>query len=138
MEVRSERTGWRDLGLNDRHRLWGWDCPATDIDFIEYDYGKAVAFIEYKHERAASIQLDNLNHNLRALIDSGNRASLPVFLVRYATDYSWWKVVALNEQGKRHLPNRITFTEVDFVRLLYKLRGRECPSSILESLQTSF
>ena len=33
-EVRPERTGWRDEKLSQRHRMWGWDCPAVDIDFL--------------------------------------------------------------------------------------------------------
>ena len=50
-----ERTGWRDQALSERHRAWGWDCPALDMDFvmIEYDNGKATALVEYKHEQAA-------------------------------------------------------------------------------------
>ena len=34
MEVRKERTGWRDEEISRRHRLWGVSCAATDIDFL--------------------------------------------------------------------------------------------------------
>jgi hypothetical protein len=46
-EVKKERSGWRDLELSGRHRRWGWDCPAVDLDFLflEYDKGKAVALV---------------------------------------------------------------------------------------------
>lgn len=33
MQVRKERTEWRDLSLSKRHRRWGWDCPAVDLGF---------------------------------------------------------------------------------------------------------
>lgn len=43
-EVKLEKTCWRDLDLLKRHRVWGWDCPAQDIDFLEYDKRKASVF----------------------------------------------------------------------------------------------
>ena len=33
-EVKKERSGWRDLALSLRHKMWGWDCPAVDLDFF--------------------------------------------------------------------------------------------------------
>jgi hypothetical protein len=30
-----ERSGWRDLRRPERHRRWGWDLPAEDLDFLE-------------------------------------------------------------------------------------------------------
>ena len=46
-EVRAERTGWRDEGLSQEHRKWGFDCPA-----FEYDTECASALVEYKNEHA--------------------------------------------------------------------------------------
>ena len=81
--VKQERTGWRDLRLSQRHRRWGWDCPAVDLDFLflEYDRGKAVALVEYKHEQAAPQYASHPTY--QAMIDLGNRASVPVFAARY-------------------------------------------------------
>jgi hypothetical protein len=47
----SERTGWRDESVSRRHRKWGFDCPATDLDFmlLEYNHGAPVAVVDYKH-----------------------------------------------------------------------------------------
>jgi len=93
MEVRKERTGWRDdRRLNDRHRQWGWDCPAVDIDklFIEYDTAEPVALVEYKHEYAEIAH--STDASISALIKVGNRSQLPVFGVRYADDFSWFRV----------------------------------------------
>lgn len=129
-EVKKERTGWRDLELSKRHRRWGWDCPAVDLDFLflEYDKGKAVAIIEYKHEYSA---IQHSQHpTYQAMIDLGNRAKLPVFGVRYSNDFYSWKGVALNDYAKFHLPKRKCMTEIEWVRFLYALRGYELPKEI--------
>jgi hypothetical protein len=62
-DVAKERSGWRDLELSQRHRAWGFDVPAVDIDyFLAYDNGKAVALIEYKHERAQPQDFTSRNY----------------------------------------------------------------------------
>ena len=135
-EVKQERTHWRDEGLSERHRRWGWDCPATDIDFLmlEYDNGKASAIIEYKHERA---QVQYASHpTYRAMIDLGNRAGLPVIACRYSDDYEKYKAVALNNYARKYLPERKEFDEEGWVRLLYEIRGRNIPEDLLCSMNT--
>lgn len=133
-DVKEERTGWRDLKLSERHRLWGWDCPAIDIDFLvlEYDKGKAVALVEYKHELAPPQHASHPSY--QALIDLGNRAKLPVFACRYATNFSWWRVVPLNSKAKEVLPTIEVMTEAEWVAFLYRLRGYEPPMELLEGL----
>ncbi len=125
--VKQERTGWRDEKLSERHRSWGWDCPAIDIDFlmVEYDEGKSLAIVEYKNENATPQKRTHASY--QALIDLGNRACLPVFFVRYATDFSWWKVTALNEYAEEFVPKTIKITEKEWVEILYSLRGRKLP-----------
>ncbi len=125
-----ERTGWRDLRLSQRHRRWGWDCPAIDIDFllIEYDSGKVVALVEYKHENAQS--QPKTHPSYRALIDLGNRAVIPVFEAKYAADFSWWEITPLNKTAETILPKQVTFTEREWVILLYKIRGHRLPEGI--------
>jgi hypothetical protein len=133
MAVRNERTGWRDdLRLNDRHRQWGWDCPAVDIDklFIEYDHGHPVAIVEYKNEHAQIAH--STDTSIRAIIELGNRAQLPVFGVRYADNFSWFRVVPLNDDAKQFLPIAQKLTERDYVALLYKIRGRTLPSNLFK------
>jgi hypothetical protein len=128
--VRPERTGWRDLSLSQRHRRWGWDCPAVDLDFLflEYDNGKAVALVEYKHEQAAP--QFRTHPTYQAMIDLGNRAGVPVFGVRYASDFSWWRVCPLNEHAKQWLATRTRMTEHEWVTLLYTIRGRTVPADL--------
>ncbi len=125
--VRAERTGWRDQELSLRHRAWGWDCPAVDIDFlmVEYDKGEPVAVVEYKHENAPPQSPSHPSY--RALVKLADRAGLPMLFVRYAADFSWFRVTPLNDCAMAILPARLTMTEQEWVTLLYRLRGREVP-----------
>lgn len=135
-EVRPERTGWRDEALSRRHRRWGWDCPAVDLDFLflEYDHGKASAIVEYKNEHAAPQYASHPTY--QAMIDLGNRAGIPVIACRYSDDFSVWKVVPLNEHAKQHIPKRLETDEKGWVRLLYRIRGYEVPQSVLDGIDT--
>ena len=123
-QVRQERTGWRDQGLSLRHREWGWDCPAIDIDFlmVEYDLGNPVALVEYKNEHACEQRISHPSY--RALIQLADRAQLPLFLVRYTDDFSQWTVIPLNDHAKEKCPSNWECSESDYVRFLYGLRGR--------------
>ena len=129
-EVRKERTGWRDQRLSERHRRWGWDCPMVDIDFLalEYDEGKAAAIVEYKHENAAPQYASQPSY--RAIIDLGDRAGVPVFAVRYADDFSWWRVIPLSCGAKKILASVQSMTEEQWVTFLYRLRGRDVPVTL--------
>ncbi len=128
--VRPERSGWRDLALSQRHRQWGWDCPAVDVDFllVEYDGGKASALVEYKHEQAPWLRV--WHPTVRALIDLANRAELPAFVVRYASDFSWWLVRPINQLAQDWLPETRRLTERQWVALLFRIRGREMPAEL--------
>ena len=130
--VREERTEWRDLEFSKRHRKWGWDCPALDIDFlmIEYDYGIPIALVEYKNEYA--ITQHSSHPSYKALITLGNLADLPVFACRYSNDLLWYKAVALNDKAHEWLPERKTMTEREWVTLLYDLRGRSFPENLFD------
>ena len=126
-EVRQERTGWRDERISKRHKEWGWDCPAVDLDFlmIEYDGGKAKALVEYKHEDAQVVRLGH--PSVRALVDLAERACLPAFIVRYADDFTWWYPTPLNKRACVLFPEARAITEAEWVELLYQCRGRTLP-----------
>ena len=132
--VTPERTGWRDANLSERHRLWGWDCPAVDLDFLflEYDHGKAVAIVEYKHERAKP-QLAS-HPTYQAMKDLADRAGVPFFACRYKGDFSEFMVVPLNPRATEFLPLREPMTEAGWVSFLYKVRGRIIPEHVLDQL----
>ena len=133
-EVRRERTGWRDKALSRRHRQWGWDCPAVDIDFLllEYDTGKAAAIVEYKNERAKPVLACHPTY--QAMIDLGNRAGVPVIVCRYTDDFSSWMITPLNDEARKYIPQRAKLTEREWVSLLYKIRGYEVPQKVLDDL----
>ena len=128
--VKKERTGWRDLGLSQRHRLWGWDVPAVDIDFplLEYDKCKAKAIIEYKSMSAKEVSPYDASY--LALADLGTRAELPVFECRYSCDFTRYNVTPLNAVAKKYLPQIKLMSEKQWVTFLYFLRGRELPESL--------
>lgn len=133
-QVKQERTGWRDMNLSERHRLWGWDCPAVDLDFLflEYDKGKAIAIVEYKHERAAPQTSGHPTY--QAMIDLADRAGIPIFACRYKGDFSNFAIVSLNGHGRDFLPLRTDMTEPQWVSFLYRVRGREISAEKIESL----
>lgn len=124
-KVRQERTGWRDEAISSRHRVWGFNCPAVDLDFLvaEYNVGKPVALIEYKHNLA---WIPNLQHaTYRALSDlaDGYRdAPLPFLVVFYWPDLWAFRVLPVNTVAHEHFITGDTFSEREFVRRLYRLR----------------
>lgn len=135
MEVRQERTGWRDEGISRRHRLWGVSCAATDIDFllVEYNYNTPRAIVEYKNEHAPPQKLSASQYQV--LKNLGDRAQIPVIAVRYASDFSKFQVVPVNQSAKEFLPNRTEMTESEFVALLYQIRDINLvPSEVLRKI----
>lgn len=129
-KVRAERTGWRDLALNERHRTWGIDCPMLDVDFVavEYDTGVPKAIVEYKEEHAQKQW--SLHPSYKALQILGTRANVPVFAVRYAADFSRFRVTALNPAARAFTPHAADLSEFDYVALLYRVRGRPMPDGL--------
>jgi hypothetical protein len=130
--VKAERTGWRDLELSRRHRLYGFDVPAVDIDFLlcEYDQSKATALIEFKHERAGF--LHPVHPNYQALIDLADRAEVPIFASRYAADFSAYCAIPLNGQARSIMPKNTRLTERQWVEFLHRLRGRTMPAGLFD------
>lgn len=140
----------RDAWLSQRHRLWGYNVPAMDIDFLMVEYDKCVpkALIDYKHEHAA---IDLTNVGARTLCKLGDMAHIPAFIVRYghsnqdgfwgdiAEDSKpWFQILPLNlyAHGK-DMPtedNNTKITELVFVTWLYNIRGRTIPPAIAKQL----
>ena len=126
--VREERTGWRCEKISRRHRQWGYNCPAVDLDFVvaEYNHGKPVALIEYKERRA---QPSDLSHpTYRALVElaDGYRGGpIPCLIATYCSDLWWFVVTPLNHRAREHyahIPDGQVLSEQRFVTSLYKLR----------------
>lgn len=134
-KVKGERTWWRDGNLSERHRKWGLGVPAVDLDFllIEYDRGMPSAIIEYKSEFAQEQWPSHPSY--LALCSLGDRAELPVFVVRYAQNFSWWKIIPLNNVAKRILPERVQVNELLYVSWLYNIRGLQPPKEIFKLIE---
>jgi hypothetical protein len=130
--VSPERTGWRDERLSLRHRFWGYDCPAVDLDFlmVEYDKGKVCAIVEYKHELALPQYPSHPSY--KAVADLANRAKVPFFAVRYSDDLSSWKAHPINSLAKKFLSSPIELSEKGWVEVLYRIRGRAMPENLFE------
>lgn len=136
--VRQERTGWRDQALSRRHRQWGFNAPAVDIDFlmVEYDHHTAKAMVEYKAYLGQKI--DTETSAIRALEDMANRSGLPFFVAAYDPTDFWFYVKPMNDIAKRYLPEKTarSISEADFVRLLYRVRGIPCPPQVSAACNT--
>lgn len=114
------------LLLSHRHRQWGHDCPAVDLDFVmaEYNHGVTVAIVDYKHH-GESVQHTNARSYavLGDLYDRHGRQH-PLFVARFWPDTWAFKVRPMNERATQ-VVGRLSwhpFTEQEYVLLLYRLR----------------
>jgi hypothetical protein len=130
-QVRPERTGWRDEEISRRHREWGYDCPAVDLDFvlIEFDRCKACALVDYKHQECKT---PPTSASLAAMSDLASRAKIPAFACWYADDFSWFWPVPLNQHAEQWAPKPYgkKLSERQWVEMLYVMRGRPAPEEL--------
>ena len=132
---RTERTGWRDSELSERHGHWGFNCPAVDLDFVmmEYNHGKPCALVEYKHKNAR--KPDPTHATYRALIDLADghhtlmdgaytHTPLACFVATYNPSVWSFSVLPLNETASKHYGHCAgeMLTEQRFVKSLHLLR----------------
>lgn len=124
--VRMERTNWRCQDLSNRHRKWGFNCPGVDLDFVmaEYNKGKPVAIIEYKHCFAKEPHLTHPTY--RALEELANNyapGSLPFMVVFYDPEYWTMRIIPVNETAKAFYKGDLNMSEQEYVKSLYKMRN---------------
>jgi hypothetical protein len=137
--TRQEETGWRDLELSRRHRLWGDGCAMTDIDFLatEYDYGVPAGIVEFKRF-GLSAKRPDLNHpNMRALAALADGVNNPFLVAHYQTRPFGFRVFVGNGNDGNYFVDDGLYTEREFVRGLYYLRGKSARRSILEQLDNT-
>lgn len=121
--------------LSDRHRLFGFNCPALDVDFfmIEYDKGSPMALIEYKHQNCS---LKLWHPSFKAMRVLADNSKIPFFITIYSPDNFAYYVIPMNDYA-RQVPwcdQPRWFNEKNYVRMLYFLRKKQCPTEILASL----
>jgi len=144
-----ERSGWRDEEISRRHRLWGGDCPAVDIDFplAEFHLGLPVALIEYKHFRAKVPDLRHATYRaLRALADkynNGNDANynegpLPFLVVFYRPDVWAYRVIPVNDAARLYFADPYeVVTELEYVKRIYDMRSLVLSKGLMRRLNTT-
>jgi len=133
--TRKERTGWRDQQISQWHREWGYNCPAVDIDFllVEYNFGKPVALIEYKHNRIFTTC--NLNHpTYKAISELANRSRLPFAIVYYTNEPRGFMAEPVNELSRRWFIKHELLSEYEFVMKLYAIRGNQMAAELAKRL----
>lgn len=134
-----ERSGWRDQAISSRHRDWGFNCPAVDLDFlmVEYDGGYPIAVVEYKHFRAAIPDVDHATYRAVSQLYDDEGKQLPLWVARYWPDIWAFRVRAVNERAKK-LTARADgwndMTERMFVEALHAVRHREVEQRVYPKL----
>lgn len=123
--VRVERTGFRDEWISERHRQWGFNCPAKDIDFLlaEYDRGEPRALIEYKHKNASAASINSNEHSpIRWMAD---KCGIPFAVVVYDDEAVLFRCIPKNTHAIGIFKSSVWLSETDYVAKLYELRGRD-------------
>lgn len=131
-DVTQERSGVRHLELSRRHREWGVDCPATDIDcLVEIARGVPVAIIEYKRDTA---DLEQSLQSWRSLWILADKARIAFFLAVWsqsAGEYSF-RIERANNRGVEMIREHRgisrqdeTMSEREYVKFLYLIRDRD-------------
>lgn len=125
--VKPENLEFRDGDLSLRHREWGFDCPAVDLDFVvvEYNRGEASAIVEYKY--AATATEPDLSHpSMKALAGLANAAGVPFIVALYTREPWTFRVFRGNEHAERvYREEGRLLTEREFVESLYFIRRRK-------------
>lgn len=119
-----ERSGWRDLEISSRHRRWGFNCPAADLDFlmVEYHLGQPVALVDYKHYRAGIGNYDHPTYVAAGRLYDDRHEQIPLIVCRYWPDVWAVRAVGLNAAGQRWLPTWRELTERQWVAGLHNIR----------------
>jgi hypothetical protein len=138
--VRKERTGWRDEEISKRHKNWGFNCPAVDLDFlmVEYNHGTPVAVVEYKYYKADEVEINHPTYRaLRSLANnysSSHTRGLPFLVVRYWKEPWCFIVRPANSLAEQWFDEREKLSEVEFVQRLYRIREMSCKEKTLDEL----
>lgn len=138
-QYRVERSGWRDEEISHRHGLWGFNCPAVDLDFVmlEYNHGKPCALVEYKHIRAKPPILYHPTYKaLVALADGYRDGPLPCFVATYNPEDWSFRVLPLNAKARMHFAHCVgqVLTEQRFVKGLHLLRKQVLLAQDVEAI----
>lgn len=96
-----------------------------DLDFLvaEYNIGKPVGLIEYKHHCAREPNTQHATYRaLTHLADNYLDGSLPFLVAFYWPDIWAFRCLPINGTAKAHFGDGEVLTEREFVGRLYRLR----------------
>lgn len=142
--MRKYDSGWRDSRLTALHESWGFGLPLAGMTFptIEYDRGEALAVVNYIRRDVGSLPKGPdvgaayaaLGH-LRGPIGT----VLPFFTVQYDPRNWAMQIFAHNRPAQDLLgfDSWFAIRELDFARLLYRIRGRQLPDYVNDRVQFS-
>lgn len=112
--------------LSDRHRKWGDDCPAVDLDYLlaEYNHGVTVGIVDYKHHTADLSRTNERTYQALSDLYDRDGNQHPFFVARYWPDMWAFRVKGFNDRARAHLcgDDWMPFSEQQYVRMLYRLR----------------
>ena len=146
MEVKTEKYGFRDAWISQRHREWGATCAAADLDLVmvESNFGEPCGLVEYKHHRYKG-WVDAKHPTYRALVSLANAANIPAIVAFYWPEQAAFPIQPLNQAGFdvfRAVVEGDDFyeeeiqSELTFVRGLYKMRSRMLAETMQGRLST--
>lgn len=115
--------------LSDRHREWGWNCPAVDGDqmiFLEYDRSNPVALIDFKGINPNKSPTNT--EAWRRMCDERDRP-VPFWEVHYR-EKPWRFFRKPINKAARAVQDQKPISELKFVTWLYGLRNRPVPDDV--------
>lgn len=119
--VKKERSLWRDRDLSVRHRSWGRELYATDLDFVEAGLNaKPLAIIEAKYTDRWCWN----DYSIRIQRNLADKAKLPFFVIRRFDNYDF-DVHPGNSFAREYVKTAVRMTEKQFIELQYRLRFDE-------------
>ena len=124
MQVRQERTNWRDNKLNDLHNKYGYEFPTDNVEFLmlEYDKSMPVALVDYKRKsNGTEISKSIINFCDNFL------PQLPYFITSYEiidNALTNIDIIPCNQQAIIEIGYKQNISEKELVKIQYKLREK--------------
>ncbi len=138
MQTRQQNSYFRDLTFHVNRRKFGYNIPATDLDFLEYDNFQPIDLREFKNKKSGWRE-GNRTASVRAVYNLAKCANIPFYVIEHNDNYSEITVCFIEgwNEGIPQLSEQ-TMTLPDYVSSLYKIRNRDVPETILipESLSS--
>ncbi len=124
MEVRKERTNWRDSKLKKLHNKHGYEFPCDNVEFLmlEYDMSMPVALVDYKQKQNGA----NLSKSIIAFCNNF-MPELPYFIASYEIiddTLTNIDIIPGNQQAINQIGHQQNLSEKEFVKIQYKLREK--------------